>query len=161
MMPVVTELMTSWASIYANHAAVRTLVAFIHVGALIAGGGVAVATDRSVLGGMAGDEPARQALLRSLEGTHRLVIGSLLLIMVSGLLLFASDFETFLYSRFFWIKMALVALLMVNGAWLWRAERRAVAGDPAAWRTLRITAVASMTLWFLTTLGGVALPNIG
>jgi hypothetical protein len=89
------------------------------------------------------------------------VIASLVLIMASGILLFASDFETFLSSRFFWIKMALVVLLMLNGAWLWRAERRAVSGDPGAWRTLRVTAVTSMTLWFLTTLGGVALPNIG
>jgi uncharacterized membrane protein len=153
--------MTAWGSIYANHAAVRTLVAFIHVGALIAGGGLAVATDRSVLSAASADEPARHALLRTLQGTHRLVIASLVLITASGLLLFASDFETFLYSRFFWIKMALVVLLMVNGTWLWHAERRASAGDTGAWSTLRITAVASMTLWFLTTLGGVALPNIG
>jgi hypothetical protein len=89
------------------------------------------------------------------------VIASLALIAASGLLLFASDFETFLYSRFFWIKMALVVLLMANGTWLWHAERRASSGDPGAWSTLRITAVASMALWFLTTLGGVALPNIG
>jgi len=160
-MAPLTDLMTSWGSIYANHAVVRTLVAFIHVCALIAGGGAAVATDRSVLGAAAADEPARRALLRTLEGTHRLVIASLALIAASGLLPFASDVETFLYSRFFWIKMALVVLLMVNGAWLWHAERRASAGELAAWRTLRITSVASMTLWFLTTLGGVALPNIG
>ena len=160
-MAPLTNLMTSWGSIYANHAAVRTLVAFVHVGALIAGGGLAVATDRWVLGAASGDEPARYALLQTLRGTHRLVIASLVLIAASGVLLFASDFETFLYSRFFWIKMALVVLLMVNGAWLWHAERRASAGDPGAWSTLRITAVASMTLWFLTTLGGVALPNIG
>src|SRR5690242_2535484 len=110
-MAPLTDVMTSWGSIYANHAVVRTLVAFTHVGALIAGGGAAIATDRSVLGAAA-DEPARRALLRTLHGTHRLVIASLVLIMASGLLLFASDFETFLYSRFFWIKMALVVLLM-------------------------------------------------
>jgi hypothetical protein len=160
-MGLLTDLMTSWGSIYANHAAVRTLVAFTHVGALIAGGGLAVATDRAVLSAASADEPERCALLRTLHGTHRLVIASLALIAASGLLLFASDFETFLYSRFFWIKMALVVLLMANGTWLWHAERRASSGDPGAWSTLRITAVASMALWFLTTLGGVALPNIG
>jgi len=44
---------------------------------------------------------------------------------------------------------------------LWGAERRALSGDHAAWRTLRLSAFASLALWFLTTLGGVALPNIG
>jgi hypothetical protein len=107
------------------------------------------------------DDWSRRALLETLQGTHRLVVGSLVLITFSGLLLFASDFETFLYSRFFWIKMGLVGLLMVNGLVLWAAERRALSGDRGAWRMLRATAVASITLWLLTTLGGVALPNIG
>lgn len=156
-----TDLLQTWGSFYANHAAIRTIVAFVHVGALIAGGGLAVATDRSVIGAALEDDWSRRTLLDTLHGTHRLVIVSLALIVVSGVLLFASDFETFLYSRFFWVKMGLVALLMLNGALLWRAERRAMGGDHAAWRTLRVTAVASITLWFLTTLGGVALPNIG
>ena len=38
---------------------------------------------------------------------------------------------------------------------------RALSGDHGAWRTLRLSAIASLALWFLTTLGGVALPNIG
>jgi len=152
--------MQTWGSFYANHAAIRTLVAFVHVGALIAGGGLAVAADRALLMHM-DDDFTRQTLLESLGGTHRLIIGSLILITISGLLLFASDFETFLYSKFFWIKMGLVGLLVVNGLVLWGAERRALGGDHGAWGTLRVTAIASITLWFLTTLGGVALPNIG
>ncbi len=156
-----TELLTSWGSLYANHAAIRTLVAFVHVGALIGGGGVAIAADRSLLLGSRDDDWSRRTLLEGLETTHRFVIVSLVLIGVSGVLLFASDYETFIYSRFFWIKMGLVAALAVNGALLWRAERRAMRGDDSAWRMLRATSVASITLWLLTTLGGVALPNIG
>src|SRR5215471_8694984 len=133
------DLLQTWGSFYANHAAVRTLVAFVHVGALITGGGLAVAADRAVLARVIDDDRARHSRLATLAGTHRLVVGSLVLIAASGLLLFASDFETFLYSRFFWIKMALVVLLMVNGAWLWHAERRAYAGEAGAWSTLRIT----------------------
>lgn len=155
------DVLQTWGSFYANHAAVRTLVAFVHVGALILGGGLAVAADRSMLTALRGDDLSRQVVLNTLEGTHRLVVGSLALITLSGLLLFASDYETFLYSRFFWIKMGLVALLVVNGLVLWAAERRALAGDHRAWGTLRFTAIASITLWFVTTLGGVALPNIG
>ncbi|HZP47197.1 MAG TPA: hypothetical protein VFB07_01590 [Vicinamibacterales bacterium] len=155
-----TDLLQTWSSFYANHAAMRTLVAFVHVGALIGGGGLAVSADRAVLTAPIDDDGARRTL-DTLRGTHRLVVGSLVLIAISGLLLFASDYETFLYSKFFWTKMGLVALLAVNGIVLWGAERRALAGDRGAWRTLRATAVASIALWFLTTLGGVALPNIG
>lgn len=57
--------------------------------------------------------------------------------------------------------VAFAALLVINGRVLWGAERRALSGDHRAWRTLRLSAIASLTLWFLTTLGGVALPNIG
>jgi hypothetical protein len=156
-----TDLLQTWGSFYANHAAIRTLVAFVHVGGLILGGGLAVAADRAMLTAVLDNDRSRRSLLETLEGTHRLVVGSLVVIAASGLLLFASDFDAFLYSRFFWIKMGLVLLLAVNGLVLWRAEQRALSGDHAAWRTLRFTAIASITLWFLTTLGGVALPNIG
>ena len=155
------DLFQTWQSFYSNHAAVRTLVAFVHVGALIAGGGLAITTDRAMLTAVLDDDFSRRSLLDTLQGSHRLVIASLVLITVSGFLLFASDYETFLYSKFFWTKMALVVLLMVNGLVLWGAERRALVGDHRAWGTLRFTAIASITLWFLTTLGGVALPNIG
>jgi hypothetical protein len=157
----IAGLMTSWGSFYANHAAARTLVAFAHIGALIAGGGIAIAADRSTLHALHQGDSTRRLQLEALHGTHRIVIGSLALIAASGLLLFASDFATFLYSRFFWMKMGLVALLIVNGAVLYRAEHRALQDDAGAWRTLRVTAIASIVLWLLTTLGGVALPNIG
>ena len=160
-MASLTDLMTSWGSLYANHAALRTVVEFVHVSALIIGGGLAIVSDRSLLRSNPDDAAARRHLLGALQGSHRLVIVSLALILLSGGLLFASDFATFLSSRFFWIKMGLVALLLVNGLVLRRAEQRAVAGDHTAWKTLRVTAVASITLWLLTTLGGVALPNIG
>ena len=156
-----TELLIFWGSLYSNHAAIRTLIAFCHVGALIVGGGAAMVADWSLLKGSDDDDWSRRTLLEGLEGTHRFVLASLMIIGVSGVLLFASDYETFIYSRFFWIKMGLVAALIINGALLWRAEERAMRGFDTAWRTLRATSVASITLWLLTTLGGVVLPNIG
>jgi hypothetical protein len=156
-----TELLTLWGSFYANHATIRSLIAFFHVGALITGGGVAVAADRSLLMGRLHHGGSRKTLLEGLASTHRFVIISLMVIGVSGALLFAADYDTLVYSRIFWIKMGLVAALAVNGGLLWRAERRAMTGDDSAWRTLRTTSIASITLWMLTTLGGVVLPNIG
>ena len=156
-----TGLMSSWGSFYANHAVLRTLVVFAHVGALVTGGGIAIAADRSTLTVVRQSDATRRRQLDALHETHRIVVGSLMLIAASGLLLFAADVETYLYSRVFWIKIGLASLLVVNGAVLWRAEGRAIRGDAAAWGTLRVTAIASIALWLLTALGGVALPNIG
>ncbi len=160
-MTALSDLMTSWGSVYANHATLRTLVAFVHVAALIIGGGLALATDRATLIAYKQDDVTRRSQLEGLVGTHRVVLISLALIAVSGILLFAADFDTYLYSRFFWAKMGLVGLLILNGALLWSAGTRASRGDHAAWGVLRLTALASIALWLLTTLGGVALPNIG
>jgi uncharacterized membrane protein len=158
----VTAFVSTWESYYANHAAVRTLVAFAHVAALIAGAGFAVRADWEVLGLRDDQRGRRRAVLERVRASHQIVVAGLAVIVVSGVLLFASDTQTFLSSRFFWGKMALVALLIVNGSVLNRAERRAAADpDDRRWRPVRVTAAISVLLWFLTTFGGVALPNVG
>jgi hypothetical protein len=43
---------------------------------------------------------------------------------ISGLLMMAADLDTFLPSWVFWVKMALVAALLVNGATMRGLERR-------------------------------------
>lgn len=152
---------TDWASLYANHANLRTAVGFMHVGGLLGGGGAAIAADRATLvaGRLGPDE--RRLHLGSLRSTHRIVLFGLTLVIISGVLLFASDLDTFLHARLFWLKMSLVALLVVNGGVLLEAERRALLGLDRAWTALRATAILSLVLWFLTTLAGAALPNIG
>jgi uncharacterized membrane protein len=151
---------TNWGSYYANHATIRTAIAFIHVGALMAAGGAAVTSDWRLLSAMGRDEPARRAELAAIQPVHSVVTGGIVLLTLSGVLLFAADLDTYLVSRVFWIKMGLLVLLLVNGSILWLAERR-VSRGAAAWPTLRVTALVSLALWFLVTLGGVALPNIG
>ena len=62
----------------------------------------------------------------------------------------------------FWVKMGLVALLLLNGLVMTRTEstlRRAPNGDASAWGRLRTTAVVSGVLWLATLLAGVALTN--
>ena len=46
----------------------------------------------------------------------------------------------------FWLKMALMALLLVNGVLLLRGERRAARGQIDAWPRLHHTAIASLVL---------------
>ncbi|HZS62501.1 MAG TPA: DUF6644 family protein [Gemmatimonadaceae bacterium] len=160
MIAHLTEWSEAWASVYANHAVLRTIVVFVHVGGLMAGGGIAIATDRCVLNTVLHDEWSGKTLLDAVGASHRIVVVAITLIVVSGVCMLAADVGTYLYSRVFWLKMGFFALLLGNGVLLTRAERRALAGDASAFSALRRTAVASTTLWVLTALAGVALLNI-
>jgi uncharacterized membrane protein YhaH (DUF805 family) len=84
----------------------------------------------------------------------------------SGVLLAAADVETFAASPAFWVKLALVALLVVNGAVLALTERRLRAEGIAAgrlsedrplWRRLRVSTFCSIALWTATAVAGTVL----
>ena len=161
-MPVqLSALTTQWAGLYSGHAVLRTMVIFLHVGGLVGAGGCAIAADRATLLSSSSHEAERRRQVEAIAGTHRVVIAGLVLIGISGLLMLAADLETFLYSRVFWIKMGLIVLLLVNGAVLTAAERRASGGDQHAWGRLRMTAITSLALWLMITLAGVGLTNVG
>ena len=154
------SLAEPWASFYSDSHLAQTLVTFAHIGALVVGGGTAIATDRATLR-MASDVDRRRHLL-DVAQIHRVVIGSLGLVVISGILLFASDVEAHWGSPIFWTKMVLVVALLVNGARMQRIEKAAVAESvpPAAqWSAFRGTAIVSLILWLAITLAGVALIN--
>jgi hypothetical protein len=157
----VAAIIASWASLYSNHATLRTAIEFLHVGGLVAAGGCAVAADRIALRAARHGATARTSELDPLEGTHRVVVAGLVAVIASGWLMFGADVDTFLYSKLFWLKMTLMVLLLVNGSLLRRAERDARAGDTSAWERITLTAKASIALWAFTTLVGTALPNFG
>ena len=150
-----------WNALYADHAALRSAVEFVHIGGLLAGGGCAITADLATISAARDSSAAQVTELRVLKRTHELVLTGLIALFVSGALLFFADVETYLYSRLFWFKMCLVLLLLINGALLLDGERRVRAGDALAWTRLHRTAVTSLVLWFLTTLIGAALPNLG
>jgi uncharacterized membrane protein len=158
---VLSHLVESWSALYANHAALRTSIEFLHIGGLTAGGGCAIAADLAMLTADRDVATTRTMQLQLLQRTHGIVLFGLAALSVSGVLLFAADVETFLYSKTFWLKMALLAALLINGAVMQRGERRVTCDDAGAWARLRRTAAMSLCLWFLTTLAGAALPNIG
>jgi uncharacterized membrane protein len=151
----------TWNSVYANHAALRTGLGFLHVAGLIVGGGSAVVADRGTLAAARLDPAIRAAQLHRLTNTHRAVLAGLAAVVASGVLLFAADLDTYLYSTVFWGKMALLALLFANGAVLVAAGRRAERGEALGWQRLARASAASLVLWFLVTLAGAALPNVG
>jgi hypothetical protein len=159
MMPV-RELVDTWASIYANSATLRSGVAFMHVGALLGGGGCAVAADLGTLKAWRKGAESLHFELRRLHDVHRIVITSLTLVIASGVLLTAADVDAYLASTAFWTKMALVCALAANGAVLLSTCARAESGDVRAAQRLRGVSVASLVLWFATTLMGAVLPNV-
>ena len=161
MTAALRDLATNWGSFYANHAAMRTIIAFGHVGGLVAAGGASMMADREILFARRRRGPDGSAGLRTIRRTHRVVLTGLAVVIASGVLLFAADLDAYLVSRLFWIKMALVVALMINGAILTRAERRVTSNFGDSGRTLEWAAIASLSLWFLTTFIGTALPNIG
>jgi hypothetical protein len=158
---VLSHLIQSWVSLYANHAALRTGIEFMHIGGLVAGGGCAITVDLATITAVREGPASRAGQLHLLTWTHRIVVLGLFALAISGLVLFGADVQTFLYSRIFWLKMGLMMLLLVNGLLVLRGERQVQRGEPDAWARLHTAAVASLVLWFLTTLAGAALPNIG
>jgi uncharacterized membrane protein len=158
---VLGQVLTWWSALYANHAALRTGVEFLHIGGLVVGGGCAIAADLATLRAHPEGATARTVQLRLLDQTHRVVLLGLVALTVSGALLFAADLDTFLTSKIFWLKMVLFMLLLLNGLLVRLGERQVRRDEPGAWRRLRRTARVSLWLWLLTTLVGAALPNIG
>jgi hypothetical protein len=159
---VFRELATNWGSYYSNHALLRTLIAFAHVGGLVVAGGAAMVADRAILAAVKRhDHVERTALLESVRNTHGVVLTGLVAVMTSGMLLFLADLDTYLPSKLFWTKMALIVLLMANGLVLTGAERRAAINRDVSWGTLKWTAALSLALWFATTLTGTGLLNMG
>lgn len=156
------DVIAQWGELYRKHTLLQSGVTFVHIGALVTSGGLAIATDRVLLRSGAEDDAARRLHLKDMRATHRTVATGLGLVFASGLLLFLSDLDTFLGSKVFWGKMTLVGALFVNGLLMLRAET-AVERDPASgagWNRLRRVAAASLTLWMLVTLAGATLVNV-
>lgn len=160
---VLTRLVAPWAHFYSDSKPAATIVTFLHIAPIVAGGGIAIALDRATLRLNVDDAPARERHLAELGSVHRIVLSALALSLLSGLAMLAADLDTFLGSWVFWLKMALIAVLLANGARMTRLERL-LAGPAAAapdqWRRLRGIAITSLVLWLVITLAGVVLTNI-
>ncbi len=160
------KVVSPWNDLYSSSKAVSTGVTSLHILALLFGGGLALAADRSTLRALKRPEQERLTQLRELRSVHRPVVIALTLLFVSGVAMALADVQTFASSWYFWVKMSLVALLMVNGYYLLVIEKRLnAATSPAAgasapprlWSHLKRASVASLTLWTLTALAGAVL----
>lgn len=151
------ERTQGWADIYGASGTVSLTVTYLHVAAMLVGGGLAIAQDRAIWRMPATPDAVTGALAGQAD-THRPVVIALAVAAITGVLMFAADVEALGANRIFWAKMALVALLLVNGVLMLRVERSAAAQAPEAVRTgLRRHAVVSAALWLLVALAGTGL----
>lgn len=164
-MPIIETIAAAvkpWNVLYSHSKPVEAAVTFLHIGALLLGGGFAVASDRAALRARAADVDERRRLLRDFAGIHQHVVPALGVMVASGVAMALSDVETFFVSPVYWTKMGLVVVLLANGYVLMRTER-ALALNPEPsnplWRRFTFGAIASMTLWLATTLAGAILLN--
>lgn len=160
---ILIHAMKPWEEFYSHSKVAPTVVTFLHVGALILAGGFALSTDRDTFRAIHAGDAKRTQHLEDLGSVHAWVVGGLVVSVLSGLLLFAADVETFFGSWVFWIKMGLIVGLLGNGYVMMRTERglRGSSGDVnARWRTLRRTSVVSIVLWFTISLAGIILVNM-
>jgi hypothetical protein len=153
-------IIRTWATWYGDSTVLSTAITSLHLGGMLLAGGLAIAGDRAALRALRRPEPLGP-LLAELDSLHRPVLWGLAITLSSGALMVAADLEALLASPVFWIKMAVLAALLLNG---WRLRRtihclETEPTDPARWRgRLRSLALASVSLWFLALGLGAALP---
>lgn len=150
-----------WADFYNDSKVAQTVVTFGHFGGMMTAGGMALGADRATLRAVEGEAPDRARHLTELSSIHPIVVGALGVTALSGLLMFAADLETLAVSPYFWLKMGLVALLLVNGLVMVRTEKALVGESLAAgraWVRLRRASLVSLALWFAVVLAGSILP---
>ena len=145
----------SWADFYGHHQLVSVSVRYLHLAGLVVGGGTALAADRQILKALRSGGEARSGIVAALDASHRVVVPALAVMVATGLLMTASDTETFFGSRLYWSKMGLVGLLLLNGLGLLAAERAIVGERPKGWLWLGLTSAASLVLWLVVLFAGV------
>ncbi|HEY7878828.1 MAG TPA: hypothetical protein VIC55_11405 [Gemmatimonadaceae bacterium] len=162
------RILEPWQSAYSNSKVLPVAVTAVHLTSLLFGGGLAVASDRSLLRAMRADAAERVRQLVHIREVHRPVLVALALMFVSGLLFATADIKTFLTTPAFYVKLSLVALLVTNGAVLTITETRlrltVAAGQEEQarplWNRLRVSSWCSLFLWSATLLAGVVLANV-
>lgn len=162
MIESIGTLLLPWSDYYAAHVAVQSGLLFAHFAGMLAGGGVAFATDRDTFRARRGSDQDRRLQVRRLNAAHRVVLVGLAVTFLSGVLLLAADFEALIVVPMFWVKMGLLVLLMTNGAVMVRAGHRAEGSSLSsarAWRTINRTATVSAVLWFAVVASGVIMTS--
>jgi len=171
---LVTQLASffdGWQTLFSDSKLVWTSVTTVHILALLFGGGLAIAADRTTLRLLREGPADRSRHLAELRATHRPVLIALTALVISGIALATADVKTFVPSPVFWLKLGFVFLLLVNGVVLERTETALRREDNESiatsqqkhsrlWSRLKVSAILSIALWTATAIVGTALTSI-
>lgn len=161
----IEKLLAPWQSAYSDSTVISTSITALHLIGMLVGGGLAIAADRATLR-ISEEQPGqREWHLGELNAIHRPVVLALALLFVTGAMMLAADVKTFVTSPVLWVKLSLVALLVVNGVVLERTETalRRIAessgkrSPESLWGRLRVSAICSIGLWIATLVAGSVL----
>ncbi len=161
----VEEFLKPWQRAYSDSSVLPTVVTGVHLLAMLFGGGLAIAADRTTLR-LRGENPEqRKQHLLDLNEVHRPVLIALAFQFLSGIAMLTSDLGTFVESPVLWVKLGLVTLLVLNGVILERTESALRllpsrgSDDAGLWGRLRFNAITSLALWSATLVAGITLTN--
>ena len=159
MLNSLENLFAPWQQLYSDSSVLSIAITALHLTGMLIGGGLAIAADRATLRITEEKPGERERHLGELNAIHRPVLLALSLLFLTGVLMIASDVTTFLASPILWLKLGLVALLVINGVVLERTEtslRRADSPNDL-WGRLRLAAICSIALWIATLVVGTTL----
>ncbi len=125
------------------------VIATIHLLGLAVLGGAVLVVDLRLLGlGLSRQPPAQLA-----RDAQPLLLGSLVVMLVTGLLLFMCFATKYYYLTAFWVKLASLFLAVV---FTFTIRRRVITGGETRMRAIwsRPTAVVSVSLWTSVVLTG-------
>jgi hypothetical protein len=160
------SVLSSWQSIYSDSTVLSTATTTLHIVALLVGGGLAIAADRTTLRALRHEGPDWPYHLQELHAVHRPVLSMIAVLFITGIMMALADLDTFLASPYFWIKLGLVVLLLGNGIFVYNTEGRLAStthkGEDLSdnlCKRLTLSSRLSVILWILTTIAGCVLAS--
>ena len=110
-------------------------------------GGAVLLVDMRLLGLGLRSQPVAQLA----KDAHRWFMGSLIVMLISGVLLFTSEAIKCYYHAAFWVKMTSLLLAILFTLTI---RRKVVASDNSSPLQSKLVALTSVTLWSLVGIGG-------
>lgn len=157
MIIIITSSIAWWSSYYGNHQLLSVTIRFLHLAAIVLGGGAGLWTDWQVMKAARG-KLEKEAVMKWLSRAHAYVVPWMAVLALTGVLMMAADTATFFSSKVFWAKIVLVFLLVSNGFALVLLEGRARQwGIDSVWSKLVLVSCMSALLWQTTLFAGTLL----
>jgi hypothetical protein len=145
---IISEAIHTWAAYYDDHRTISVLIRFVHLAAIVFGAGSALVLDQRVLRAAWKFPSGRDEVVASLRSEHPKIITCVAILGFTGILMTAADSATFVSSKLFWFKMALIAALIANGGLMMKAERgMGRLGGTVGWTRIAVASAISGLLW--------------